>query len=313
VHSIPWPSFFSLPVILLMLITLLNDGTLISIAYDHVEPSSTPEKWNLSLVFLIGSVLGSIACLSSLLLLYCLLNSWNPNGVFQTLYLGGLSYGQITTSIYLKVSISDFLTLFSARAGENWFWESTPPSIVLLISSCIALIISTVIAISLPPMVIDDMEVTGLGQRSPIILPILIWFYCFIFFVIQDAFKVFTYKVLNCFGLFGLTLGLKISDSENSRGGNTTALSATLNHKVKNPNEFEMYHTLLSGNLSMKSEHGKFSDTVRDMDMEMKSSDLNEADVNFELLNIGDESGDEWSDHVVKISHHDVTPVTAVV
>ncbi len=43
----PWPSYFSMPVLLLMLITLLNDGTLISIGYDNVQPSHMPEKWNL--------------------------------------------------------------------------------------------------------------------------------------------------------------------------------------------------------------------------------------------------------------------------
>ena len=32
---------------MLMLITLLNDGTLISIGYDYVTPSKMPEKWNL--------------------------------------------------------------------------------------------------------------------------------------------------------------------------------------------------------------------------------------------------------------------------
>ena len=41
------PSFFQLPVLMLMLITLLNDGTLISVGYDHVIPSPRPEKWNL--------------------------------------------------------------------------------------------------------------------------------------------------------------------------------------------------------------------------------------------------------------------------
>jgi H+-transporting ATPase len=32
-----WPRFWSMPVIALILITLLNDGTIISIAYDHVS------------------------------------------------------------------------------------------------------------------------------------------------------------------------------------------------------------------------------------------------------------------------------------
>ena len=42
-----WPSFFQLPVLMLMLITLLNDGTLISIGYDNVIPNPRPDKWNL--------------------------------------------------------------------------------------------------------------------------------------------------------------------------------------------------------------------------------------------------------------------------
>ena len=46
-----WPEFFHMPVLMLMLITLLNDGTLISIGYDNVRPRATPEVWNLQVVF----------------------------------------------------------------------------------------------------------------------------------------------------------------------------------------------------------------------------------------------------------------------
>eukprot|EP00601_Ochromonadales_sp_CCMP2298_P009985 CAMPEP_0173263164 /NCGR_PEP_ID=MMETSP1142-20121109/27201_1 /TAXON_ID=483371 /ORGANISM="non described non described, Strain CCMP2298" /LENGTH=731 /DNA_ID=CAMNT_0014198429 /DNA_START=148 /DNA_END=2340 /DNA_ORIENTATION=+ len=37
-----WPNYFKLPVLMLTLITLLNDGTLISIGYDNVIPSKYP-------------------------------------------------------------------------------------------------------------------------------------------------------------------------------------------------------------------------------------------------------------------------------
>eukprot|EP00595_Chromulina_sp_UTEXLB2642_P003247 CAMPEP_0196763184 /NCGR_PEP_ID=MMETSP1095-20130614/3616_1 /TAXON_ID=96789 ORGANISM="Chromulina nebulosa, Strain UTEXLB2642" /NCGR_SAMPLE_ID=MMETSP1095 /ASSEMBLY_ACC=CAM_ASM_000446 /LENGTH=723 /DNA_ID=CAMNT_0042115873 /DNA_START=42 /DNA_END=2210 /DNA_ORIENTATION=- len=40
-----WPNFFKMPVLMLMLITLLNDGTLISIGYDNVTPSKYPNVW----------------------------------------------------------------------------------------------------------------------------------------------------------------------------------------------------------------------------------------------------------------------------
>merc|ERR1711871_27838 len=52
-----WPGFFHMPVLMLMLITLLNDGTLIAIGYDNVNPRKCPESWNLQLLFLVGAVL----------------------------------------------------------------------------------------------------------------------------------------------------------------------------------------------------------------------------------------------------------------
>ncbi len=40
-----WPEFFSLPVLMLMIITLLNDGTLCAIGYDNAVAHQLPEKW----------------------------------------------------------------------------------------------------------------------------------------------------------------------------------------------------------------------------------------------------------------------------
>lgn len=55
IDSDNWPSFFHMPVIMLMLITLLNDGTLIAIGYDNVTPSKIPEVWNLRVLFFLGN------------------------------------------------------------------------------------------------------------------------------------------------------------------------------------------------------------------------------------------------------------------
>jgi H+-transporting ATPase len=179
-----WPDFFKMPVLMLMLITLLNDGTLISIGYDNAIPSKVPEKWNLKVLFLIGSVLAGVALVSSLILLYLCLDSWNDSGLFQAWGIGGLSYGQITTTIYLKVSVSDFLTLFSARTGENWFWKSTP-SPILLGAGGFALTLSTIIACSWPSSYPDGIYSMGLSRRRPYELPLYIWLYCLGWWVIQ--------------------------------------------------------------------------------------------------------------------------------
>lgn len=196
-----WPTFFRMPVLLLMLITLLNDGTLIAIGYDHVNASPYPETWNLRVRFLISGVLGLVAFGSSLLILHGALDSWTPNSWFQILKISepskGLQYGQVTLLIYLKVSVSDFLTLFSARTGEDFFYVRAP-SPILLVAAFIALIISSLIAAFVPEGELDDQAVEGLG-----ILTVYVWIYCLIWFLIQDVCKVATYKFLRRFQIFG--------------------------------------------------------------------------------------------------------------
>jgi hypothetical protein len=150
----------------------------------------------------IGTVLAGVACISSLLLLYWLLDSWRKDSVFEAwLGIGGISYGQITTSIFLKVAVSDFLTLFSARAGEDWFWVSRPAPI-LLVAAGLALSVSTLLACIWPMSRPDGIPTLGLERKPPHILPIFIWIYCIIWWIIQDAAKVLTYKILKKYDVF---------------------------------------------------------------------------------------------------------------
>lgn len=204
-----WPDFFRMPVLMLMLITLLNDGTLISIGYDNVTPSRYPNEWNLPVLFVISTVLAGVALLSSLLLLYWCLDSWSANSLFNNIGIGGLQFSQITTTIYLKVSISDFLTLFSARTHDGFFWSSKP-STILLCAASLALTISTVLACTWPESTIDDVEVIGLALRPPEAMALYVWLYCIFWWFIQDFFKVFTYWILERYNLFGINDTLKI-------------------------------------------------------------------------------------------------------
>jgi H+-transporting ATPase len=179
-----WPDFFHMPVIMLMLITLLNDGTLIAIGYDNVDPPSTPAVWNIKVLFLVGTVLAAVACASSLLLLCFSLNSWHEDSFYGRIGLGGVSYGQITTSLFLKVAVSDFLTLFSARAGENWFWTSRPAPI-LLAAGALARSLSTFVACAWPMSRPDGIPTLGLERNAPLMLPVFIWVYCIVWWFIQ--------------------------------------------------------------------------------------------------------------------------------
>jgi H+-transporting ATPase len=188
-----WPEFFKMPVLMLMLITLLNDGTLITIAYDYAKANETPDKWNLPALFLASSVLGGVSCLSSLLLLWFLLDSWNVDGFFAKVGMEPVAYAQIIAAIYLKVSVSDFLTLFSARTGVKFFFQ-VPPAPVLFAGATFALTLSSLLSIFWPESTPDGIPTEGL--RNDMGLFGFVWIYCILFFFIQDALKVLCYRMM---------------------------------------------------------------------------------------------------------------------
>ena len=198
-----WPSFFHMPVLMLMLITLFNDGAIISIGYDNVIPNKTPERWNVPALFFIASVLATVTIMSSIFLLWILLDSWNPDGIFHAFGMGGLSYGQVTTSVYLNVSVSAFLTLFSARCGEFWFWQSRPSNTVLA-ASAFSLTGSTILALAWPASYPDGIYTLGLAYRKPGPLFLWIWIYSIVWWVVQDATKVLAFYLMKKYNWFNI-------------------------------------------------------------------------------------------------------------
>jgi len=197
-------------VLLLMLITLLNDGTLITIGYDSVRPSQHPEVWNLRALFTVSIELAGVAVISSLLLVWAALDAGNPGSVFKWIGLPDIEYGQIVMMIYLKVSISDFLTLFSARTRSFFF--TAKPGNALMAGGAFALSLSTILACVWPIGDLDSVPVYGLA-RDPIYhyWPIWVWVYCIVWWFIQDILKVLTYAIIYKFHIFGAVEGEAVS------------------------------------------------------------------------------------------------------
>ena len=190
------PEFFHMPVLLLMLITLLNDGTLITIAYDNVKASSSPCRWNLPATFLGSSVLGIVSFGSSLLMLWLVLDSWNPDGLWLKLGMKSVQYGQITAAVYLKVSISDFLTLFSARTGNRPFF-SVMPAKMLLAGGIFALTFSSLLALFWPQSELDGIPIQGLQSNMGLFG--FVWIFCLIFWMLQDVLKIIAVRLMHRF------------------------------------------------------------------------------------------------------------------
>lgn len=179
-YNLNHPKFFSMPIIGLICITVLNDGTIISIAYDSVQTSRTPMKWDMKVLWITSSCLGFIACTSSLILLDV------------SLRLEGLTFSHVVTIMFLKVAISDFLTLFSSRTGTDWFFKSRP-SWQVIVGAVIALGCSTIIALTWP-FPAETSEASG--QAISFTVCMGVWAYCLIIFMIQDATKVLLFKTL---------------------------------------------------------------------------------------------------------------------
>jgi len=187
-----------------MIITLINDGTLISIGYDNAVSSKYPERWVLPIIFMVAISLGAIACLSSLLLLYFCLTSWDDNNLFHALGIDGLQYGQIVNVIFLKVAVSDILTLFSSRTAQQFFFQRKPHPI-LFGCAMFAVCLSTILSLTWPCGTLDKVPVCGLGyheNRQKIAL--WVWIYCLVVFVIQDSVKVAMWRFIIHFNFFNI-------------------------------------------------------------------------------------------------------------
>jgi len=203
---------FTLPVIALVVITILNDGTIITIAYDKVIPEKRPQKWNLWEVCIVSGSLGLVACIGSIILLVIIMqasyaNSDNWAGrIFgshsyqaedgATRYF--VTFGEAQTLLYLKVSLSDFLTVFAART-RYWFFERRP-GYSLMVAAVFATSASTILSLYWPfkdHAANDFNEMAYMSSlHSSKYGVVVTWAFCIGFFLVQDAFKVLTYYAL---------------------------------------------------------------------------------------------------------------------
>ena len=166
--------------------------------------------------------------LSSLLLLWGALSSHQPKSMFKAFGLPPMPYEKIITAIYLKVSISDFLTLFSSRT-ISWFWTSKP-ALPLLCAASVALFTSTILGTFWPSSegqagfnIMEHLPVVGLGRkaisaewvdgqyRDTKLWPIWIWIFCLVFWLLQDAAKVLAWKFLYKYDIFQISTGTMVA------------------------------------------------------------------------------------------------------
>ncbi len=126
-------NFYPVTAVMIVMMALLNDGAILSIAYDNVHYKDRPEAWNMRLVLGISTVLGVIGVVAAFGLFYL------GERVFH------LDRAHIQTLMYLKLSVAGHLTIFLTRT-RGPFWSIRPPRI-LWIAVLGTQIVATLIAV----------------------------------------------------------------------------------------------------------------------------------------------------------------------
>ncbi len=165
-------NFYPVTAVMIVLLALLNDGAILSIAYDRVHYSDRPEAWNMRLVLGLATVLGVAGVIASFGLFYL------GERVFH------LSREMIQSFMYLKLSVAGHLTIFVTRT-RGPFW-SIPPARVLFGAVLGTQLLATLI-------VVYGVFMTPIGWGWAL----LVWGYALACFLVTDRVKLLAYRVFD--------------------------------------------------------------------------------------------------------------------
>jgi H+-transporting ATPase len=165
-------NFYPLTAVMIVMLALLNDGAILSIAYDNVRYQNQPESWNMRLVLGIATVLGILG----------------PIAAFGLFFLGDkvfhLDHPHLQPMMYLMLSVAGHLTIFLTRT-RGPFW-SIPPARILWMAVLGTQILATLIAVYgflMPPL--------GWKWAG------FVWAYALIWALLSDQVKLLAYRIFD--------------------------------------------------------------------------------------------------------------------
>ena len=160
-------NFYPVTAVMIVLLAILNDGAILSIAYDNVHYANRPESWDMPAVLGLASVLGLTGVVAS----------------FGMFYLGErvfhLDRQVIQSLMYLKLSVAGHLTIFVTRTRRS-FWTIRPAAILFwaVVGTQLIATLIAVYGVFMAPI--------GWGWAG------FVWAYALAWFVLSDRVKVAT-------------------------------------------------------------------------------------------------------------------------
>ncbi|KAG6557061.1 hypothetical protein Mapa_000987 [Marchantia paleacea] len=129
---------------MVLIIAILNDGTIMTISKDRVKPSPLPDSWKLSEIFTQGVVIGTYLAVMTVIFFWAADKTDFFQRTFGVRSLRGSPY-ELTAAVYLQVSIISQALIFVTRSRSWSFLER--PGLLLLAAFWIAQLVATFIAV----------------------------------------------------------------------------------------------------------------------------------------------------------------------
>ncbi len=166
--------FYPITAVMIILLALLNDVPIMTIAVDNTWLDPTPVRWRMHRVLTVATVLGAVGVFGS----------------FGMLLAGRLwlhmSNAEVQTLVFLKLAVAGHLTLFITRTDRSLL--SRPhPAPAMLWSAIVTKVLATLLA------------GFGLGFVTPIswAAVALVWGYAVVWMFVADGVKLLTYRYLD--------------------------------------------------------------------------------------------------------------------
>ncbi|KAL0660044.1 hypothetical protein Bca4012_080629 [Brassica carinata] len=135
---------FDFSAFMVLIIAILNDGTIMTISKDRVKPSPTPDSWKLREIFATGVVLGSYLAVMTVVFFWLAHETDFFSNVFGVRSIKGNDH-ELMSALYLQVSIISQALIFVTRSRSWSFVER--PGALLMIAFLIAQLVATLIAV----------------------------------------------------------------------------------------------------------------------------------------------------------------------
>jgi H+-transporting ATPase len=181
-------NFYPVTTVMIIVLALLNDIPILTIAYDHTKVREQPVRWDMKEMLVLSSWLGIAGVLSSFLIFYIVM-------VFLKAHPDGIPFlpdvpawvemkdadgylAFVQSVFFVKLVVAGHGTIYNTRL-DDWFFKRPWPSWPLALATLSTAVIGTVIA------------VYGFGLMTPIGWQWagFLWAYAFAWFLFNDAVK----------------------------------------------------------------------------------------------------------------------------